>query len=47
LSGNDPLTDIQQGSRNGEWANLMKPVVGKLSAEDLLAIAAYAASRVP
>jgi len=41
------LTDIQQGTRNGEWASLMKPVVAKLSADDMLAIAAYVASREP
>jgi cytochrome c553 len=41
------LNDIRQDSRNGEWASLMKPVVAKLSADDLLAIAAYVASREP
>ena len=41
------LVDIQQSTRNGEWTSLMKPVVSKLSADDLLAIVAYAASREP
>ena len=41
------LCDIQQRTRNGEWATLMKPVVANLSSEDMLAIAAYLASREP
>ncbi|MCU1342995.1 MAG: hypothetical protein JWN92_2418 [Candidatus Acidoferrum typicum] len=41
------LVDIQQGSRNGEWTSLMKPVVSKLTSDDLLAVAAYLASREP
>jgi cytochrome c553 len=39
------ISDIQRDTRNGEWASLMKPVVAKLNAEDLVAIAAYLASR--
>jgi cytochrome c553 len=39
------LYDMQQGTRKGLWTDLMKPVVGGLSNEDLLAIAAYTASR--
>ncbi len=39
------LYDIQQGTRKGEWAELMKPVVSKLSNEDLVDICAYTASR--
>ena len=41
------LYDMQQGARKGTWTDLMKPVVAKLTAEDLLNIAAYTASRVP
>jgi len=41
------LVDIQQGSRNGEWTNLMKPVVSRLTSDDMLAVAAYLASREP
>jgi cytochrome c553 len=41
------LYDMQQGTRKGLWTDLMKPVVAKLSHEDVLAIAAYTASRVP
>jgi cytochrome c553 len=41
------LYDMQQGTRKGQWTDLMKPVVAKLTAEDMLNIAAYTASRVP
>ncbi len=53
LAGRSPsylvrqLYDMQQGARKGTWTDLMKPVVAKLTAEDMLNIAAYAASRVP
>lgn len=39
------LYDMQSGARKGLWADLMKPVVEKLSAEDMLNLAAYTASR--
>jgi cytochrome c553 len=39
------LFDMQSGARKGVWADLMKPVVEKLSAEDMLNLAAYSASR--
>ena len=39
------LFDTQHGTRKGVWADLMKPVVANLSNEDMLAIAAYTASR--
>jgi cytochrome c553 len=41
------LWDIQQGTRNGAHAQLMKLVVANLTQEDLVAIAAYVASRPP
>lgn len=41
------LYDMQQGARKGEWTDLMKPVVAKLSHDDMVAIAAYTASRGP
>ena len=41
------LYDMQQGTRKGQWTDLMKPVVAKLTAEDMINIAAYAASRMP
>jgi len=39
------LYDIQQGTRKGLWSELMKPVVSKLNNDDLVAIAAYTASK--
>jgi cytochrome c553 len=41
------LVDIQQGVRNGPWAALMKAAVAKLTEADIVAIAAYTASRAP
>ena len=39
------LWDMQQGTRAGTAASLMKTVVAQLNADDLVAIAAYVASR--
>ena len=39
------LYDMQHGSRSGLWTELMKPVVSKLTNDDILAIVAYLASR--
>ena len=39
------LYDIQQGARHGGITDLMKPVVAKLNAADILDIIAYVASR--
>jgi cytochrome c553 len=41
------MWDMQQGTRNSEPAKLMKVVLDKLTREDMVAIAAYVASRVP
>jgi cytochrome c553 len=41
------LYDMQQNTRKGEWTDLMKPVVSRLSEEDMLNIAAYTSSRTP
>jgi cytochrome c553 len=41
------MYDMQQGARKGLWADLMKNVVAKMSEEDMLNIAAYAASLTP
>lgn len=41
------MYDMQQGTRNGTWTQLMKPVVANLSEEDILDIVAYTASRMP
>jgi cytochrome c553 len=53
LAGRSPsytvrqLYDMQQGTRKGVWSELMKRVVAKLTSADMLAIAAYTASRMP
>jgi len=53
LAGRSPsyivrqLYDMRHGVRNGPWAELMKAVVAQLSEEDMVAIAAYTASREP
>ncbi len=53
LAGRSPsylvreMYDMQQGTRHGNWTELMKPAVAGLSSEDLLNIAAYLASRNP
>ena len=53
LAGRSPsymarqMFDTQQGARNGSWTELMKPVVAKLSEEDLVNISAYLASLKP
>jgi cytochrome c553 len=53
LAGRSPsylvrqLYDMRQGKRSGEWTKLMLPVVGKLTTEDMLAMAAYLASLNP
>ena len=39
------LWDIQRGSRKGAWSPLMKPVVERLTEDDMLAIAAYVAAQ--
>ena len=41
------MIDIQKGNRNGAGAQLMKPVVANLTLPDMIAIAAYTASRSP
>lgn len=53
LAGRSPsylvrqLYDLQHASRNGLWADLMKAAVAKLTEDDMIAIAAYTASRMP
>ena len=39
------LYDMQNGFRTGLWTDLMKPVVAKLSPDDMIAILAYVSSR--
>jgi cytochrome c553 len=41
------IWDIQQGTRNDEPAQLVRLAIAKLTPEDLVAIVAYVASRVP
>jgi cytochrome c553 len=41
------MFDFQSGARNGAAATLMKPVVAKLSEEDMLSISAYLTSLEP
>jgi len=41
------MFDMQAGARHGEWTDLMKPVVAKLTEEDLVSISAYVASLMP
>jgi cytochrome c553 len=41
------MYDMQAGARHGEWTDLMKPVVEKLTEEDLVDISAYVASLAP
>ena len=53
LAGRSPsysarqMFDMQVGARSGLWADLMKPVVAKLTEEDLINISAYTASLAP
>ena len=53
LAGRSPsytvrqIYDIQQGVRKGPWSALMKGAVEKLTVDDMIAIAAYTASREP
>lgn len=41
------LFDFQRGARNGVWSDLMNAAVAKLTVDDMIAIAAYTASREP
>jgi cytochrome c553 len=41
------MYDMQHGVRSGVWSELMKRVVAPLSVDDMLNLAAYAASRTP
>jgi cytochrome c553 len=53
LAGRSPsytvrqLFDLQQGNRKGAWSALMKAAVERLTVDDMVAIAAYTASREP
>lgn len=53
LAGRSPsytmrqLFDMKAGTRRGPWAELMTPVVDKMSVEDMLNLSAYTASLAP
>jgi cytochrome c553 len=53
LAGRSPsytvrqLFDLQQGARKGPWSALMTAAVEKLTVDEMIAIAAYTASREP
>lgn len=53
LAGRSPsytvrqLFDMQRGVREGPWSTLMRDAVTKLSVDDMIALAAYTASREP
>ena len=50
LAGRSPsylarqLYDMQNGARHGAWTPLMKPIVDKLSPDDIIAVVAYVSS---
>jgi cytochrome c553 len=41
------MYDMQAGARHGQWTDLMKGVVAKLTDEDFVSIASYLSSRMP
>lgn len=41
------MYDMQVGNRHGVWSELMKPVVAKLTEDDIMALSAYVASLKP
>ena len=41
------LNDMQNGVRTGTWVTLMKPVVEKLTMDDMIALAAYIGTLEP
>ena len=41
------LYDFKDGTRHGAWSGMMKPVVDKLTLDDMIAIVAYTSSRPP
>jgi cytochrome c553 len=53
LAGRSPsytmrqLFDMKQGTRRGPWAALMKPILEKMSVQDMMNVSAYAGSLDP
>ena len=41
------MYDMQHGQRTGVWSELMKRVVGPMTPDDMLSVAAYVAARTP
>jgi cytochrome c553 len=41
------LFDMKTGARRGSWAELMMPVLGSMSVQEMMAVSAYAASLDP
>jgi cytochrome c553 len=41
------LFDMKTGARRGPWAELMKPIVDRMSVQDMTVVAAFAASVPP
>jgi cytochrome c553 len=53
LAGRSPsytmrqLFDMKDGTRRGPWSELMKPIVDRMSMQDMMNVSAYAASLAP
>jgi cytochrome c553 len=41
------LFDMKEGARRGPWSEMMKPVLDKMSVQDMMNVSAYAASLAP
>jgi cytochrome c553 len=53
LAGRSPsftmrqLFDMKEGTRRGPWSELMKPIVSRMTVQEMMAVSAYAASHNP
>jgi len=53
LAGRSPsytmrqLFDMKQGTRHGPWSELMKPVVSRMTVQEMMGVSAYASSLAP
>ena len=47
LGAAGPAERKQQGNRKGPWSALMKNAVAKMTIDDMIAVAAFTASREP
>jgi cytochrome c553 len=41
------IIDMKTGARRGPWAELMRPVLERMSVQEMMAVSAYAASLDP